>query len=80
MHEFMPKDVTCGLCRGTEVRHEEKRTDVALAVGLVEAILDDATDGCVLVTGDTDQVPALEFARRIRPRVARPPEYEPLPA
>ncbi|HTY05645.1 MAG TPA: NYN domain-containing protein, partial [Gemmatimonadales bacterium] len=51
---FKEKDVTCPSCGYQFKKHEEKETDVAIAVKLVELFSLDACDTAVLVTGDTD--------------------------
>ena len=53
----------CKCCRRTYQRFEEKETDVALAVALIETLLDPEADTVVLVSGDTDLSPALRAAR-----------------
>ena len=48
--------------------YEEKETDVAIAVELLEIFVMDVCDTAVLVTGDTDLVPAITTAKRLFPR------------
>ena len=48
-------------------RFEEKETDVALGIQLVESALLGAFGVLVLVSGDSDLVPALAAARRLAP-------------
>ena len=67
---FKPKDVWCSTCRSNILRHEEKETDVAIAVRLLELVLTDTCDMIVLLTGDTDVAPAIRTARRLRPEKA----------
>lgn len=63
---FKRKDITCPNCKKTFVRHEEKETDVAIALGLIEAFTSGA-DAAVLVSGDSDLAPGLRAARRMFP-------------
>lgn len=50
------------------IRHaEEKETDVAIACKLLELLHTDAADAIVLVSGDTDLLPAIGTARRLFP-------------
>jgi uncharacterized LabA/DUF88 family protein len=49
--------------------HEEKLTDVNIAVSIVEACVTDRCDILYLVSGDNDLVPALETAKRLCPSV-----------
>ena len=54
-------------CGGRFVGWEEKETDVAIGARLLELICKDMCDAAVLVTGDTDLVPAIRAARRLDP-------------
>ncbi len=70
---FKAKDIyqTCPAC-GRHIhfkRHEEKETDVNIAVKLVEVVADGSCDAVMVVTGDTDLVPAVAAARRLQTRV-----------
>jgi uncharacterized LabA/DUF88 family protein len=70
---FKAKDLyqVCPAC-GRHIRfkrHEEKETDVNIAVKLVEVVSDGSCDAVVVVTGDTDLVPAVAAARRLQPKV-----------
>jgi len=47
--------------------YEEKRTDVASAVSIVSLAGAKAYDKLVLVTADSDMIPAVEAAKRIHP-------------
>lgn len=49
------------------MRHEEKETDVALSLKLLELFVSDACDTVVLMTGDTDVAPAIRLAQRLYP-------------
>jgi uncharacterized LabA/DUF88 family protein len=62
---FKAKSQACPLCGGTFVGWEEKETDVAIGAGLLELVCKDPCDTVVLVTGDTDLVPAIRAARRL---------------
>ena len=57
-------------CGKSFVRHEEKETDVAMATKLLEVIVTNECDTAILVTGDTDLIPALKLVRRLLPRSA----------
>lgn len=66
---FKPKEVRYH-SRSCEVllrRHEEKQTDVAIAAMIVEAAVRGDCSVLTLVSGDTDLLPALKTARRLRP-------------
>ena len=60
----------CTVCNTRVSRREEKKSDVAMAVTLLERLVKDDADLVVLVTGDTDQVPALHAAKALCPTKA----------
>lgn len=64
---FKEKDAKCFKCGTAYKRHEEKETDVAIAVKLLELFALDACDTVVLVTGDTDLAPAIRTAKHLYP-------------
>lgn len=64
---FKAKDVKCPHCKQQFRRYEEKETDVAIALKLIEVFARDDCDTAVLVSGDTDLLPAMRTARRLFP-------------
>lgn len=68
--KFMSKNVKCTLTQCTHMgtrlfeTHEEKRTDVNIAVYMLDDAYRDRFDRAVLVRGDSDLVPALQVVRR----------------
>ena len=52
------------------IRHEEKETDVAIAVKLIEIFHLNECDTAILMTGDTDLAPAIKTAQRLFPSKA----------
>lgn len=77
MGRFKPKDIACPQydrkvakcknCNGQILRHEEKETDVAIGMKLMELLSTDTCDTVVLITGDTDLAPAIKTANRLFP-------------
>src|SRR3984885_676876 len=73
--KFKPKTIRCrcGDCPRSDEHHfpgvEEKRTDVAIAVRMLEDVVAGACDQVVIVSGDSDLVPGVEGVRRLAPRV-----------
>jgi uncharacterized LabA/DUF88 family protein len=67
MGRFKWKPRWCPTCKVEHPGHEEKETDVAIAVMLMELCIKDACDTAVLVSGDTDLLPAIRTARRLYP-------------
>ena len=80
MGRFKPKDVTCPLhsqlinlsssqcpINGKFIKHEEKETDIAIAAKLFEIIYGNRCDTIVLLTGDTDLIPAIKTCKNLFP-------------
>ena len=62
---FKPKEITCPYCRKQIIRYEEKETDVAIGVKLIEILSNNECDAAILMTGDTDLVSAVKSAKRL---------------
>jgi uncharacterized LabA/DUF88 family protein len=65
LSRFKKKQIPCDHCGQKIKRYEEKETDVALAVKLMEILLTDQCDTAMLMTGDTDIVPAVKTAQKL---------------
>lgn len=64
---FKWKPRWCKNCKKEVPGHEEKETDVSIAVKVMELCFTNACDTIVLVTGDTDLLPAIRTARQLWP-------------
>lgn len=64
---FKEKDVYCTSCKQNIKKHEEKETDVSIAVKILEAFKLNECDLAVIITGDTDLTPVIHVSRRIFP-------------
>jgi len=64
---FKFKEVYCHTCNRVNLHYEEKETDVAISVKLIETFQLDEADTVALVTGDTDLAPAVRTASRLFP-------------
>ena len=64
MGKFKPKDRYCSFCHRTTRGHEEKQTDVNLALYLLNEARKDSYDRAILVSNDSDLVPAVDMVRR----------------
>ena len=77
MGAFKEKDRYCRDCGAEWKAHEEKESDVALAVTLVKNAYLDRYDRALVITADSDVVPAISAVRRQFPdkdiRVLTPP-------
>jgi len=67
LSQFKRKTIHCRNCGNDIIRHEEKETDVKLAIKLLEVFHTNSCDTAVLVTGDTDIAPAVRTAQRLFP-------------
>ncbi|MBC7358589.1 MAG: NYN domain-containing protein [Desulfacinum sp.] len=54
LNRFKRKTILCPYCKKAFSRHEEKESDVSIAVKMMELCFLDLCDTMVLVTGDTD--------------------------
>lgn len=61
--KFKEKDKSCPVCNAKYKSHEEKRTDVNIALQIVCDAFDDKYDTAILVSGDTDMIPAVEMLK-----------------
>jgi uncharacterized LabA/DUF88 family protein len=68
LSRFKKKQIPCDHCGQKIKRYEEKETDVALAVKLMEILIADQCDTAMLMTGDTDIVPAVRTAQSLFPQ------------
>ena len=67
--KFKNKQVVCASeCKRTFSTWEEKQTDVNLANKIIELAYLDEFDRAVLVTGDSDQVPTINFVKENFPK------------
>lgn len=57
--KFKIRDKRCRLCHKIYQTHEEKQTDVNISVKLFQCAYNDTFDTAILVTGDSDIVPAI---------------------
>lgn len=63
--EFKEKTIKCKGCEQEFTAYEEKKTDVAIACKLIELIHQNHSDIYVIVSGDTDLIPAIELGKKI---------------
>ncbi|MGJ3262050.1 MAG: NYN domain-containing protein [Salinarimonas sp.] len=63
---FKEKQRSCRRCGSTWLAHEEKETDVAIAVQVVADALTGACERAIIVSADSDLAPALKIIRAYR--------------
>jgi uncharacterized LabA/DUF88 family protein len=57
--QFKEKDRECSRCFSRYTGHEEKETDVNIALALLDLAYQDKYDRAILVTNDSDQAPSI---------------------
>lgn len=67
--QYKRKPKLCRACGATWVTYEEKQTDVNMAVHVVADAAAGLTDSQMLITGDTDLIPAINMARNANPHL-----------
>jgi len=68
MGTFKKKPRKCPSCKHEWVGHEEKESDVNLALYLVKSAYEDAFDKAIIFTADTDLAPAILMVRSVFPQ------------
>jgi uncharacterized LabA/DUF88 family protein len=64
---FEPDRKLCDACGHPGFHPQEKKTDVNIATNLICDALDDKFDTAILITGDSDLVPALQAVKKLKP-------------
>jgi uncharacterized LabA/DUF88 family protein len=64
---YQPKRKTCNGCSRSWTEHEEKETDVNIAAHLVFDAALGVSDAAIIVSADSDLVPAVKAARALNP-------------
>lgn len=78
--KFKSKNEQCKKCHAQWVRHEEKESDVNLAVSIVRDAYEKNYDYAYIVTQDSDMAPAVKLAEKVNPghlRLLTPPGIHP---
>jgi hypothetical protein len=66
MARFSEQTARCQSCGSSWTRHEEKETDVHFSLTFLENAIDDLFDRAIIISADSDHVPAV---RRVRNRL-----------
>lgn len=59
--KYMPKTIVCPRCRYSIMKPEEKKTDVNISIRMIGDCVQDKTDRIILISGDSDLIPPIEF-------------------
>ncbi len=68
MARFKEKPRSCKTCGARWIGHEEKETDVQIALSIVRDTFTDAFDRAILISADSDLGPALRMAKAHSPQ------------
>lgn len=66
---FKQKKMYCRNCRTSYIKWEEKETDVSIGVKLLDIAIEDSADAIIIVSGDTDLVPAVKTCQKQFPEL-----------
>ena len=67
---FQPREVACrGTCKERYVIQDEKKTDVNLAVEMIDDAIKGSCDAMFIVSGDSDVQPAVEWIGHNQPKI-----------
>ena len=67
--KYLKKSITCFNCGNIIHTHEEKETDVRIATQIVADAYEKNCDVAIVVSADSDMIPAIEIAIQARQRV-----------
>lgn len=62
--KFKEKDRMCPACKDMIKQHEEKETDVNIALDIIDYALKEEYDGIYIISGDSDLKPAIQRAKK----------------
>jgi uncharacterized LabA/DUF88 family protein len=65
--KYLKKDIICSNCKKTIRTYEEKETDVRIATQIINDVYKQRCDISIIVSADSDIVPAVELIREISP-------------
>jgi len=66
--KFKEKDRYCTSCKSYSKGHEEKQTDVNIAIHLIREAYEGSFDKAILITNDTDLIPAIRMVKNKFPK------------
>jgi len=66
--KYLKKIVECPQCKYAISKPEEKKTDVNVAIRMISDCIENKTDVIVLVSGDSDILPPVEFIQQKYPK------------
>jgi len=64
---FMKKDIKCHLCSRNFITHEEKQSDVNIALKMLGDAVDDLYDKALIISADSDLLPVIKSIQKNTP-------------
>lgn len=64
---FQEKEMWCAACGRRWRSYEEKETDISIAIAMIEDAVNGAFRTAIVVSADSDLVPAVKAVKRLRP-------------
>lgn len=74
---YQASRVECRKCGHSYTRHEEKETDVSIAATIVRDAALHTYDVAMIISADSDMLPALAIARELHPQIFILPAFPP---
>lgn len=65
--KYLKKDIPCKYCGKTIHSYEEKETDVRIATQIINDVYKNKCDISIIVSADSDIIPAVELVQEIKP-------------
>lgn len=65
--KFLQKKIKCQSCQQSYITYEEKESDVRLATAMISDVVKGKCDTSILVSADSDIIPAIDFIRSFKP-------------
>jgi uncharacterized LabA/DUF88 family protein len=65
--QFRRKDRFCPNCKQSYASHEEKQTDVNIAIHLFRLAIEDRFDSALILSGDSDLIPSIKAVKMTFP-------------
>lgn len=63
----MRKDIKCHLCNGNFITHEEKQSDVNIALKVLGDAVNDVYDKALIISADSDLLPVIKSIQKLTP-------------
>ncbi|HOV12864.1 MAG TPA: NYN domain-containing protein [Spirochaetota bacterium] len=68
MGKFKKRSVTCKVCKKIFSKHDEKQTDVNIAIQLIKSAYLDEYDVAYVLSGDSDLIPSIKAIKSLFPQ------------